>query len=136
MQNQESFTCSRCGQTKQRPEGTCGTGYAINSKDEKICYACCGDLDKEQMEGGEPSILYLTVTKRGKTWQFSWYHITAKLTNWPGSLEINPVHGHTGRHNIAGIRYDVWFEFAGHKWHGVTYGDNTQLCHCKTVKSF
>jgi hypothetical protein len=41
----------------------------------------------------------------------------------------------TGRHNIAGVRYDVWFRGPdGHVWWGVQYGDMTQICHCKRTK--
>jgi len=41
----------------------------------------------------------------------------------------------SGRHNIAGIRVDVWFRGPdGMPWHGVNYGHHSQLTHCKRVK--
>lgn len=55
-------------------------------------------------------------------------------SNWPHTLVFR-AHGQVGRHNIAGKRYDVWFNGPdGYEWHGVTYGDWTQLCHCKRTK--
>jgi len=41
----------------------------------------------------------------------------------------------TGRHNFGLTRYDVWFDGKdGHIWHGVQYGDNAQILHCKRTK--
>lgn len=54
--------------------------------------------------------------------------------NWPGSLEFR-CWTRTGNHNIARTRYDVWFYGPdGYIWYGVTYGEDTQLCHCKRTK--
>jgi transcription elongation factor Elf1 len=129
----ETFTCTRCKQEKP-VQHSGGTGYGKDANGNIVCYACCAELDKEQMTKGEPITLYLTC-QDFLPWKQQSHHISGKVTNWPGTLEI-PCNGWTGCHNIAGIRYDVWFTFAGHKWHGVQYGNNTQLCHCKTVKNF
>lgn len=102
------------------------TGYGVNEAGDKICYECCGVLDRQDMIATGKAVLYLTVTKKNNF--FKGY-----VSNWPGTLKIN-VQGKIGRHNIAGIRYDCWFRFNGRNWHGVTYGDNTQLCHCKQLK--
>jgi hypothetical protein len=78
--------------------------------------------------------LYLVDAKHEspmKTGSPFWTH---ELTNWPGSLSIQVRRIKTGHHNIAGKRYDVWFTFEGHEWHGVQYGDNTQICHCRKLK--
>jgi len=57
------------------------------------------------------------------------------LTNWPGTLRFDPHYIKKGRHNIAGTRYDVWFPGPdGHIWHGINYGENTQITHCKRTK--
>lgn len=33
------------------------------------------------------------------------------------------------------IRIDVWFNGPdGHLWHGVNYGHNSQLCHCRRTR--
>ena len=57
------------------------------------------------------------------------------LTNWPASLKIAIGYVRKGRHNMAGTRYDVWFKAYGHTYHGIQYGENTQLCHCKKIKA-
>ncbi len=56
-----------------------------------------------------------------------------KLTNWPGTLTIPLPMGSTrvGRHNVARVRVDYWFTFEGETWHGVRFGDSTDLVHCK-----
>lgn len=119
----ESFTCAVCGETKQEPEDSCTTGYGVNEKGEKICFACCGKLDTEEMENGRAPVLYLSKGKDG-TWT---------VTNWPGTLRIPVSPPKKGRHNIAGSRYDVWFPFAGRHWHGVQYGEWTQVVHVKEI---
>ena len=96
------------------------SGYGISQDGKKYCYACCAEIDKETMRKHGRITLYLT--EKG-------------ITNWPASLVL-PVHyKKEGRHNIAGKRFDVWFTFEDRQWHGVTYGDNTQLCHCRVVKN-
>lgn len=62
------------------------------------------------------------------------YYGAAKLTNWPGTLNLPINTIKVGRHNIARRRYDFWFTFESANWHGVQYGDNTQLAHCRKVK--
>ena len=119
-----NFTCNRCNQEKSY-ESDFATGYATNDKGEKICYQCCGELDRQYMIDNGAISLYLTIDKK--------YPSRGKVTNWPGTLSL-PVGIKVGRHNIAGVRYDCWFTFNGHVWHGVTYGDNTQICHCKQTK--
>ena len=57
------------------------------------------------------------------------------VSNWPGSLQIKCVNSRKGRHNIVRVRYDVDFKFEGNWWHGTQYGDNTQIVHCRRVKS-
>jgi len=90
-----------------------------------VCFECCGDQDRASMRQTGRAVLYLS--KIGADWFVS---------NWPGTLRIctNFPGVCVGRHNIAGRRYDVWFNFEGCLWHGVTYGDNTQLCHVKRTK--
>lgn len=38
------------------------------------------------------------------------------------------------RHNMAGERMDVWFNFDGSRWHGVNIGDN-DICRVKRLKA-
>jgi hypothetical protein len=56
------------------------------------------------------------------------------ITNWPGTLRFRAFAVLKGRHNIAGTRYDVYFRVNGAEWHGVQYGENTQILHCKRTK--
>jgi len=93
------------------------TGYGTDNQGKTLCYACCAERDKDQMIKDGKTILYLT---------------QSAVTNWPGSLSL-PIRGRrTGRHNIAGKKFDVWFNGPdGHVWHGTQYGEMTQLCHCK-----
>jgi len=118
-----TFTCFTCGKTitNDRPHIT---GYGIDKDNNKICYTCCANDDRQQMRDTGKITLYLTGTPSQGF----------KLTNWPGSFEIRPTSYHLGRHNIARTRTDVWFVFDGYWWHGVQYGEFTQLCHCKKTK--
>ena len=56
------------------------------------------------------------------------------VTNWPGTLKLRVTGRKMGSHNIAVWRYDMWFQFEGFLWHGVRYGNNTQLVHCKRTR--
>lgn len=120
------FICHQCKAEKEK--GTTesvdsGAGYGIDKDGKKICYACCAVNDKKSMRETGKVKLYL----ENKASIFA-------VTNWPGTLRI-VCNGHRiGGHNMAGKRYDVWFTFEGTKWHGVTYGIMTQICHCKRLK--
>jgi len=118
--------CTKCKKKIVKPADSCGTGYGIDKDNNKVCYACCAENDKEQMRQDGKTVLYLSKSKDKVP--------VHQLTNWPGTLKISVNYMRTGRHNIAGVRYDVWFWFEGAHWHGIQYGDNTQLCHCKRLK--
>lgn len=138
----ETFVCYECGEIKPvNPEG--GTGYGLDPEDHKICYACCGKKDRERMERGKPMCLYLSRNNKSsgsqaQIWDRIHHTTTADMvwhiTNWPGTLDIPIYLVKIGRHNIAGVRRDVWFHYAGKDWHGVQYGNNTEIVHCKVVK--
>lgn len=129
----EIIHCADCG-AECKPDG-CATGYGVDRDNRKICYACCGYHDRAEMMLTGRATLYLTYdvipAKPGTPWGRGIHN--ARVTNWPGSLSIR-AGIKSGRHNIAGRRYDVWFTFAGRTWHGVQYGDNTQICHCRITK--
>ena len=94
-------------------------GYGVlNGK--RHCYECCAKMDKEQMRKDGKTTLYLSKNR---------------ITNWPGSLSIPIKYQKTGMHNIARTRIDAWFTFEGEEWHGVQYGEWTQIIHCKRNKS-
>lgn len=97
-------------------------GYGVDRNGNKICFDCCGDLDRDHLmllKKKERMILYLT--DRG-------------IENWPGTLLIKPTRRKIGKHNIAGTREDVWFDFEGRHFHGVQYGDFSQICHITVVR--
>lgn len=123
-----TFICSQCGKTKAKDATSCGTGYGTNAKGDKICYQCIGENDTRDFEGaqvGQKFTMYLT--KNSVTGE-------NEVTNWPGSFRAQVQRLHTGKHNIAGKRYDAYFKVRGNQFHGVTYGDNTQICHVKRIK--
>lgn len=105
------------------------TGYGTDSNGKTACYACCAENDIRHMVETGKTVLYLTIEN-----EFTG-HAKAEVTNWPGSLRFPVGYVRRGRHNIAGTRADVWFTGPdGKNWHGVMYGDMTQLCHCRRVK--
>ena len=121
------FICSKCKEKKDIPpkEKTISVGYANNNNGDLVCFECCAKEDKKYMAEHGKIMLYLT----GIEYNY-------KLSNWPGSLKFKVFHSKEGNHNWAGIRYDVWFRVPDddYIWHGVQYGKNTQICHCKRVK--
>jgi hypothetical protein len=115
-----------CGHPES-PHSEFTRGYGQDANGKKYCYQCCADRDLEQMRKDGKTCLYLTVDPKGEN---------SKLTNWPGSLAFLPYRIRIGRHNMAGKRYDVWFSGPDStSWHGVTFGDKTQICHCRKIKS-
>lgn len=114
-------TCYKC-KKEIKPDGL-GTGYGIYNN-HKYCYPCCATLDKQNMEKDNKIVLYLSKD-----------NCFYSVSNWPGTLKIKVDYFREGRHNIAGVRRDVWFhDHKGVKWHGVCYGDFTQLLHCRKLK--
>lgn len=112
----------------------CGKGLSIvkpnyghaddNGITKRICYDCCAIRDKQQMRDKGKITLYLT--------QENSHYV---IGNWPGTFKVSPFRVKVGRHNMAGKRYDAYFSFEGKPWKGVTYGDNTQICHCRQLKA-
>lgn len=115
-----TFDCSVCGQAKPVPTDSCTTGYGYDAENRKVCFACCAIRDKAQMDADGKTVLYLGENE---------------VTNWPGTLRYRVWRMVIGRHNMAGKRFDVWFhDHLGKSWHGVQYGEMTQLCHCRRLK--
>jgi hypothetical protein len=133
--NESSFTCVDCGRIKETKIQGVTTGYAINSNGQKVCYDCCAVQDRKWMDDNDRISLYLSFKEdpnlpKGFTLYKQW-----SATNWPGTLSFNVSYRKTGKHNFAGIREDVWFrDHAGRQWHGVCYGHNTQILHCRKLK--
>lgn len=118
------FTCAICNQLVTHSDNLT-TGYGLDDQDRKVCYACCGNRDREQMIKSGKATLYLITENDGPF----------RVCNWPNSLSFDIHQIKNSHHNLAGRRYDVWFVGPdGWIWHGITCGDNTQICHCKRTK--
>ena len=101
------------------PHGPYTTGYGRDARGKKHCYACCAEMEKARMIETGRATLYLSGNK---------------IADWPGTLSF-PCRVKRGAHNIARYRYDAWFTGPdGKPWHGVQYGDNTQIIHCRRVR--
>lgn len=123
----ETNKCFDCGATFI--SNGFSTGYGTDREGNRVCFACCGIRDQKDMEKTGKATLYLTLKERPGLRLFA----DGEVGNWPGTLKL-PCRVKRGRHNIAGVRFDAWFRFAGKDWHGVQYGENTQLIHCKQLK--
>lgn len=132
--------CARCNY--RGPFRVCGDGktegrlYGRNTAGEVHCDVCCAEVDKADMIARGKATLYLSVRDYGKRGWLGERYVSADISNWPGTLKFHTGMVKTGHHNMAGRRYDVWFTGPdGKDWHGVQYGDNTQILHCRRVKS-
>lgn len=118
--------CVECGKVC-KPQGI-GTGYAVDKDENHYCYTCCAKQEEQtlrELPVGEKTYLYLTEDKPNYRW---------KLQNWTGLISIPIYSVKRGRHNFAGIRYDFWFEYYNHEYHGVRYGDNTEVATVTRIK--
>lgn len=125
MSDPNLFTCAKCG-AEIIACGCgcgCGTGYAILPDIGKICYECSAEIEKQFMRDNGHSILYMCEKGTGY-----------EITDWPGRLKIPVSFWKQSKHNMARIRVDVWFMFEGQVWHGVQYGEFTQLCHVRRTR--
>lgn len=114
-----------CGHVAPRASAyTCGTGYGLDTQDNRSCYACCARQDIADMREHGAITLYLTGDR-------------SRVTNWPGSLSF-PVldvvkHAHGG--GFGAQRTDCDFIGPdGMLWHGVNRGD-MDILRCKRVKN-
>lgn len=155
--------CHDCRKIIVRDPNSCTPGYGIRKKEafgnqnirvtinEYVCYECAAKEDYQYMKDHGKITLYLTFdttkdlpyphighpepTIPQRNGKYSKLH-NIKISNWPGSLSFPVTFMRVGRHNITGIRYDAYMtDLDGNKWHCVRYGDNTELCHCKRLKS-
>ena len=126
------FYCSHCKQNKSHKSDST-TGYASKRNGHKVCFECCAVVDKQYMDKYGKINLCLTLNPKALgLCQPHMHHVS----NWPGTLKFSLVQHSKGRHNIAGSRNDVWFHDAhGRTWHGVQYGEWTQVVHCKRLKT-
>lgn len=100
-------------------------GYGYDHEGNKHCYSCCAAQDKAAMIANGKYVLYLCEQKNK----------AYRVTNWPNSLSFHVMNVSKSWHNMARVRYDVWFVGPDcHIWHGYQVGDNTQICHVKRTK--
>jgi hypothetical protein len=119
-----TFTCCDCGKHVEFPVEGCGTGYGYEEGDPGLfCYPCGGTRTRKRLIETGKGHLYLATNKPGRS----------EVTDWTGTLRL-PCYVAKGRHNMARWRYDVWFTLDGAEWHGVQYGDYTQICHVRRLK--
>lgn len=78
------FTCTACKQEKTN-DSDFTTGYGKDDKGNKICFDCCGDLDRTKLESLKPKekayCFYLTKKDNGSGATLNY------LTNWPGTFK-------------------------------------------------
>ena len=110
---------------REDPCGFAHYGLRYRQAGAKVCYSCCGKRDSADMSATGRAVLYLT--EEGPE--------GAVVSNWPGTLKFRVRHKRVGSHNLAGRRVDVWFtDSDGREWHGINYGHNSQLCHCRRLR--
>lgn len=120
------FRCSVCKELCPLEFNVGGTGYGcVPYTREFVCYECCGKQDAMDMRLNGRAMLYLIENPDG----------SSHVSNWPETLKLPVSRARKGRHNIARTRVDVWFQFEGQEWHGVQYGEMTQICHCARLKA-
>ena len=132
--------CDRC----DKEIGKSAYGKLGKLGNKVHCFDCCADIDRQSMiDTGNSKHLPLYLSVHGRylkplpvSQQAKVQYFKGVVTNWPASLSFNcDVKLTRGGHNIAGTRYDVWFNGPdGYIWHGVNYGENTMVCHCKRTK--
>lgn len=133
----EIMKCSKCKKEIIASADGFIPGYAKLKNGRKICYECCANINKKSMRDTGRAILYLSeiTPQKEEAERFgNWPMKCGEVMNWPGTLRFPLFVIHKGRHNLAGIRRDVYFTFENTKWHGVNYGYNSQILYCKRLK--
>ena len=120
----ETVKCYKCGRVC-KPNGIVG-GYAVERDGNRYCFKCAAKREAQvlrELAVGESIHLYLVV--RNGEWC---------VQNFTGLLSIPIYYIKAGRHNFAGIRHDFWVEYHDNIYHGVVYGEDTQLARVKRIK--
>jgi len=134
MALQDNPDCGQCGGPFYASGFTPGYGYAESGL--RICYACCGDNDRQSMIETGKATLYLVKTNRpdrmapGLDKPSVW-----EVINWPGSWRRR-TYGPPKRFNHPFTR-DAWIAYFagpdGHVWSARNIGDS-QIAHCRRLK--
>jgi hypothetical protein len=115
------------------------TGYGWMSVDGQMlsfCYECCVSKEREQMESTGKACLYFMSQEPTHARGYPGIAL-GKVSDWAGKLTFPcRYRRRANAHNWGLSRTDAWFKDAqGREWHGVLYGDNTQLMRCRRLKS-
>ena len=103
-------------------ESSVGTGYGLTPSGVGRCYPCAAEYEKRCMVQSGRAVLYDCDDET--------------LSDWTGELRFKVGSRRESFHNMARVRYDVWFRGPdGATWHGYRCGDNTQLTHCRRTKT-
>lgn len=145
--------CAECLRELPAPEG-CSTGYGSEGREpiashpdapalkpgeslersKAVCYPCCGERDKRDMESSGRAVLYLSDVSGGAIESRSTARDRMHVTNWPGTLSIPVSAYRRSRNNFGAQRIDVWFAFGGFEWHGINLGARNEILRCKRTK--
>lgn len=141
----EKTYCSICGaecvptsfydEEKTKP---INTGYGVDKDGNKVCFACCGEMDKKTLRETGTLRGYLIVPSKPLPYQRTGVEDLhgAEFTNWPGSFRVSvDSYGKRSFNNFGAPRTDFWFFWEGRRYHGVNVGDNSQCATVKVVKS-
>lgn len=143
--DRREFVCFRENKLKGHPLTPLGaTGYAyLNSSDQdrrKICYECAADFDRKTMdETGEitlhlDGLISLRLAELPRTGKRN-LKVKISVSNWCGSLSYPVDLVRVGNGGIAKVRRDIYFtDHKGANWHGVQFGNESQLVYCKRLK--
>lgn len=133
MVTESDMFCGRCQQKIMATSRSIpGYGYSnLYPHYGKICYRCCGELDKDEMVRTGQATLYLSCSSEahGLVW---------RVGNWPGSL-VFPVEltlskpyrvfgQRLRRHTVRFIGPDQ------QPWTGWAYNHNHQLINVRRIK--
>lgn len=126
--------CSGCG--KEIVSKGFTSGYGIASDGRKVCYACCGKRDREELLSTGKFTGYLFYDPEpGIAFKTGWRDVTnGRFTNWPSTLSIPVARVKRSFNNFGAMREDFYFSFEGSEYWGVCVGTNTQIARVKKIK--
>jgi hypothetical protein len=122
----EGDKCGACGNTLPEPEGIV-TGYgllknAVTGKEEKICYDCMTEMEKDSMERTGRAFLYYNEE-------------TQAITNFIGrALGGGSRIVRKWKDNTGGERWAIRFYHNGTVWAGAYYRSAGDYMWCKVTK--
>ena len=127
----ETLTCGHA----PSEHSSFATGYGSDNDGNTYCYDCCADRERASMTETGSATLCLVESPNPKKIGSDGTMPDVEITDWAGKLRFRPGTMRKGQHNMARTRTDVWFRGPdGREWHGVQYGENSQVLHCKRSK--